>query len=170
MPTLDIGAGLSPYGTVNLDIDKARYLEEWKHIHEHTWIFGVGEHLPFRDGCFETVYCMVTLPYVQSEDDVLMEIKRVLTKHGSVIIKHHSILFYLSDLMHHVFSTKVMVKIIRLLLMIPTYLNDNNHLTETTLQIWTFQTPKRLMRKLRENGLNAYCYLDRRFVFCVAEK
>lgn len=156
MPSLDIGAGVSPHGTVNLDKDKQRYRELWKKLPGHSWIFAVGEHLPFQNDSFETVYCMVTLPYVKSEHKILRESHRVLKTAGKLLIKHHSLLYYLRDLINP--SKRVLKKLLWLLL------------TKTRFAKWTFQTPKALKKQLEACGFNTYCYLERRFIYCKATK
>lgn len=54
-----------------------------------------GERLPFVDGCFDLILCRVSLPYMNNRE-AIAEISRVLSFGGTLLLKAHSPLFYVS--------------------------------------------------------------------------
>jgi 2-polyprenyl-6-hydroxyphenyl methylase/3-demethylubiquinone-9 3-methyltransferase len=95
---LDVGCGggftaelLASRGAIVSGIDQSHLLIEAARIHSKTKGYdidyrdGVGEKLPFADGSFDAVVCVDVLEHVDSVEQVVSEIARVL-KPGGVFL------------------------------------------------------------------------------------
>lgn len=186
MTSLDIGCGIHPRGTVNLDVSKSRYVKEWRAMKNYQWIFSDGMFLPFRDNSFDAIYCMVSLPYVKSEESAISEAKRTLKDDGVLMITHHTFLFYVKKLIQsiatcgrqaranrsHKYLLTPLYRMAHLFVKIPMYLMGNNHPSwvwnKKYLRTPTFQTIKKMTQKLRSNGFEVVCLRYGKLIRCVA--
>ncbi|MCF7797267.1 MAG: class I SAM-dependent methyltransferase [Lentisphaeria bacterium] len=60
-----------------------------KNYPQMTWIQGVGEHMPFADASFDRVVATLVLCSVQSMEQTLVEIRRILKPNGTIHILEH---------------------------------------------------------------------------------
>lgn len=78
-------AGIDP-GAALLEGARARAREQgW----DADFRLGVGEHIPFGDGEFDTVLCTFTLCSVQDQARVMSEMRRVLKPDGRLLYLEH---------------------------------------------------------------------------------
>lgn len=75
---LDVGCGSSPKGHVNLDIER-------QCARMHTFVLADAEHLPFKNGSFETVYSSHVVEHVCNPRVMIKELLRV--SKNKVIVK-----------------------------------------------------------------------------------
>ena len=79
---LDVGCGNDPKGTVNCDLFLGPTIHRWKMTPIHkkrvkNLIRADGQHLPFRDNCFEISYSSHTLEHVDNPELMISEMERV---------------------------------------------------------------------------------------------
>jgi SAM-dependent methyltransferase len=84
---LDVGCGLKPYEHCFTN-SKLSYFGVDLH-NRHADAFAIGEMLPLKDECFDLVLCTQVLEHVTEPEKVLNEIRRVLKKHGVLILSTH---------------------------------------------------------------------------------
>lgn len=87
-PLLDVGCGTKPYRDlfrvdryVGLDIDTASTRQLGIADAYYT-----GQHFPFRNGEFNAVLCNQVLEHVRTPDELLGEIRRVLSARGRLLL------------------------------------------------------------------------------------
>lgn len=73
---LDIGVGKVPLGDINVDLVANPLCNIMADI----------QHLPFRDSSFSKIICKAVLEHIDDPEKGLSEIRRVLTRRGSVKI------------------------------------------------------------------------------------
>ena len=86
--------GCSPLATIH-SIKEAHFkvgidplAGEWTCFYEKSTshIQGMGEYLPFKDGCFDAVLCLNVLDHVQAPSEVLNEIRGCLKERSTLIL------------------------------------------------------------------------------------
>ena len=80
---LDVGCGNNPKGDVNIDINMKKGVINFIRADAH--------HLPFKDNCFNRVFCYHCLEHLHNPLAVLREISRVKQNNGYVEIYTPSI-------------------------------------------------------------------------------
>lgn len=106
---LDVGCGggqdLIPFadaGVLCFGLDIARESAMWAsarfqshHPQAHaSFVTGAAEGLPFAAGTFELVLCRLAIPYADNAQ-ALAEISRVLCPRGGLVLKTHTLTYYL---------------------------------------------------------------------------
>jgi SAM-dependent methyltransferase len=88
-PSLEVGVGSGRFAealAVEVGLDPARsplLLAQKRGIRV---VQGVGERLPFPDGCFGAVLVVVTLCFADDPEALLVEVRRVLHADGSLVL------------------------------------------------------------------------------------
>jgi hypothetical protein len=77
MLTLDVGCGFRPKGDVNLDLGPVQQRASNDPRATKANVYGDGQHLPFRDGVFESVYCAHVIEHVVNPNLLRRELERV---------------------------------------------------------------------------------------------
>ncbi len=88
-PILEIGVGTGRFAECFpevIGIDPAFNALKFAQKRGVEVVQAIGEQLPFKDGTFACIMLIVTLCFVQSPVDVLMEGKRVLKRDGYIVI------------------------------------------------------------------------------------
>jgi SAM-dependent methyltransferase len=92
---LDDGCGIGTYvqklsqvaGEVyGLDYERERVAEGARRLARPGLVCGAGEHLPFRDGCFDLVLSNEVIEHVQDDRQALAEMARVTRPGGRLVI------------------------------------------------------------------------------------
>lgn len=81
---LDVGCGRAPYRDVFSRVD--RYVGLDRRRGSIADVYGDGMVLPFREGCFDTVFCSQALEHVPEPSRMMGEMVRVLKKGGILIL------------------------------------------------------------------------------------
>src|SRR5689334_12356494 len=86
---LDFGCGNKPYehlfkveSYTGIDIENVAH----DHRNENVDVFYDGKHIPFDDNSFDSVFATEVFEHVFNLDEILVEINRVLKKHGKLLI------------------------------------------------------------------------------------
>ena len=89
---LDIGCGSDPMicymdkgERIGLDPLMDVFFKEFDFQRNVSWIKGVGEYLPFRNGCFNVILCMNVLDHMRDPIKALSEISRTI-KNGGIFM------------------------------------------------------------------------------------
>lgn len=172
LQTLDIGCGARPRGDINLDVDKKRYWKIWKEMGDHNWILGDAKRLPFRDSCFDCIYCMVSLPYVGNERRAVREMLRVFRPNGRLVITHHLLPFYIrvffEDSRQRPFVRVKRVlnypiyRFLEIIIKIFAYMFLDNRQPYWMWKMDSFQTKKGVMNLLKRNGFEVVSMATRK--------
>lgn len=103
---IDINQRFLEHGRINID----------KNVN---WIQSDVENLPFRDGCFDLVYCLGVLSYLKEDKKAIAEMSRVTKEDGTVIVSVPNLLminkfidpyYYFAWLPYQLLIKKVIVK------------------------------------------------------------
>lgn len=156
--TLDVGCGTLPKGDINVDVDKKRYIKQWRKNMPKNLILADAKHLPFPNNTFTHTYCMVALPYMGNEIQAVKEIARTLKPNGTFSVSHHLLPIYIKYLFIYIkqnLTKDILYPFYRILDLIGKiyahiFLQNRqpNHLPRMSM----FTTPKALTHLLTHNG------------------
>lgn len=76
MPSLDVGCGARGNSDVNVDVKRQAI---------NLTVQADGQHLPFKNNCFENVVCLHTIEHVDNPYLLLNELIRVLKGHLLIV-------------------------------------------------------------------------------------
>jgi len=103
LTTLDIGSGCRPKGDINIDLPQ-RLRPNFKPVAKRpNFIEADLYHLPFRDNCFEHLFCSHVLEHLTDPMRALREMKRVKSPKGQLEIWTPS-LYEITSSTEHIFS------------------------------------------------------------------
>ncbi|MCD6409903.1 MAG: class I SAM-dependent methyltransferase [Candidatus Verstraetearchaeota archaeon] len=87
-PALEVGVGTGFFArelSLDVGVDPSINMLKAARFKGIEVIRGVGEWLPFNSSCFETVFIIATLCFVDDPKKVLREVNRVLRNHGTLV-------------------------------------------------------------------------------------